>query len=169
MKYFLMTLLFVTSFSHAAINIKPGLWKVSMKMNANGKEVNPMDRMQKSMANMTPEKKKMMMEMMAKSKLGIATDGSIQICYSKKMLENPETFAKKPDPKCKMEVVTNTATKMVTNMKCENGTVADITMSMIDSENYLSIMNIDKNGKKSVIKSSGKFLSGDCGKVKPII
>lgn len=169
MKYFLTCLLFVSSFSHASMNIKLGLWKVSMKMNADGKEMNPMEQMQKSMAKMSPEKKKMMMEMMGKNKLGIGSDGAMQVCYSKEMLANPESFTKKPDPKCKVSIITNTPSKTVMNMKCDDGTIADVTMLMTDSKNYSSNMNINKNGKKSVMKSTGKFVSVDCGNVKPII
>jgi hypothetical protein len=134
-----------------AINIKAGLWKVSMKMNAKGKEVNPL-------ANMTPEKKKMMMDMVAKNKVGGGSDGSMQICYSKKMIENPESFAKKTYKKFKLVNVKNTSSKIVTNMKCEDGTVADLTMNMIDSENYSSVLNMEKKGKKSVMNSTGKFV-----------
>lgn len=169
MKYFLFTLLFVSAFAHAAVNIKPGLWKINMIVNADGKEMNPAAQMQKAMANMPPERKKMMMEMMSKMNSGMSPDGGMQVCYTKKSLEKPEALAQKQDKNCKTTIVTQTPTKVVTNFKCENGSSGDGTFTMKDSESYLGVMNLDNKGKKSTIKYEGKFVSADCGSVKPVM
>lgn len=167
MKFGILFFLLMSGFSYAGLDIKPGLWTVSMS--SGGKEINPMAQMQKSLESMPPEKRKMMMEMMAKNKIGMGAGGAMQICYSKEMISNPESFATKTDSKCKVTIVTNTSSKMVSNMKCEDGTTGDVTMTTKNSENYSTIMNFTKNGKKSVMKNTGKFISSDCGSVKPII
>jgi len=172
MKYLLVFFMLHTTFAYSALNMKPGLWKVKMVMKSDGKEIDASSEMQKAMAKMPEAQKKKMMEMMGKMKSGIAQDGGMQVCYSKAVLDTPENLSKQKDQnkKCDTKVVTQTPSKVVTNFKCEDGTIGDGTWKVVSPSAYNGVMNITSpKGEKSQINYTAKFLTPDCGKVKPII
>lgn len=170
MKLILMTLLLSSSYSFASLDMKPGLWSMAMVIKSDGKEINPTEQMQKAMANMPEEQKKKMTEMMARMNTGIGKNGETQVCYSKKMIENPELLGKNTDQKCDTKLLTNNSKTVKSSFKCNDGTSGDATWDIKTSETLTGLVNVkDPKGKKSQINYNGKFLKADCGSVKPVI
>jgi hypothetical protein len=168
MKYFLILSFIISGNALATFKMKPGLWKIKMEMNNAGKKENPFAQVEKAMANMPAEKKKMIMDMMAKQKVGINSDGAMSFCYTAEMLNKPEKFIKKPDPSCNIKIITNTSSKIVTKFKCDGDSEGTSTMTVVDANNFNTLLEMTNKGKKSKIKSVGSFISSDCGQVKPI-
>lgn len=169
MKYFLLGLLISSPGAWAALNMKPGLWKVDMRVTSDGKTVNPSETMKNAMAKMPEADKKKMMDMMGKMDTGVGPNGETNICYSKKAIDKPETMGR-PSPDCKTTLVTNTGNKVVSNFTCKDGTTGDAIWDLKSPENMMGKINVrDPKGKNSEITYDGKFIQADCGKVKPVI
>lgn len=170
MKVLFFALVLASPLAHSALNMKPGLWGLNMKIIQNGKEFNPAAEMQKALAKMPEAQRKKMMEMMGdKASVGVGKDGETQVCYTKKMLEKPDSLGEQ-SRKCDTKIITQTSTKVVTSFKCEDGSSGDGTWTMNSSENMTGLMNVkDPRGKTSQINYKGKFIKSDCGKIKPAI
>lgn len=167
MKFFVVAFLFSTTFAHAALNMKPGLWTVSMQLESDGKKTDPSAHMKAALAKMPEAQKKQMMDMMAKQGAGMSSDGNTQVCYSKQMIEKPENMQKQPT-KCDTKVTKNTATEVATSFKCEDGTTGDAKWTVPSPEKMEGLVNVkNPKGKLSKIHYSGKFEKADCGTIKP--
>jgi len=75
---------------------------------------------------------------------------------------------------CKSTPVSLTPSKQVSEVSCDNGkmkTTGTVTMEAVDSEHYNGTvkMHTEGNGppRDVAIKLSGKWVSSDCGDVKP--
>jgi hypothetical protein len=170
-----MTFLFVTLFlighvAYSALDMKPGLWKVDMVIKSGGKEIRPQNEIQKAMAKMPEARRKQMLEMMGEIKSDLDPQTGTQICYSKEMLDKPESFGKQESKKCTTKVVTSTPKKVVTHFKCEDGTQGDATWSVKSPKTYNGLVTIvSAKGEKSEISYNANFVGTDCGKVRPLL
>jgi hypothetical protein len=170
MKSLFVTLMLVSPLAYSALDMKPGLWKVDMVIKTNGKEIRPQTEMQKAIAKMPEAKRKQMLEMMGEVQPSIDPNGGTKVCYSKAMLEKPESIGQQAAKKCTTKLVTNKPKKVVTNFKCEDGTKGDATWSVKNSKSYTGLVNIvSAKGEKSEINYKADFVTEDCGKVKPIL
>lgn len=167
MKSLFVTLMLASPLAYSALDINPGLWKVDMVIKTNGKEIRPQTEIQKAIAKMPEAKRKQMLEMMGDMK---DPDAGTKVCYSKAMLEKPESIGQQESKKCTTKVVTNKPKKVVTNFKCEDGTKGDATWSVKNPKSYTGLVNIvSPKGEKSEINYNADFVTEDCGKVKPIL
>src|SRR5437762_13091487 len=101
--------LLAAAFSGAALaanaqSLKPGLWEVANQIQAGaGPGAQEMARAQKGMANMSPEQRKAMQEMMAKHgvTLGAAGPGgmTVKVCMTREMAERNHIPAQPGDCK----------------------------------------------------------------------
>lgn len=172
-----ITLFFFSLFSLPAfckIDIKPGLWAIKSQIEHNGKTINPAQEMQKAFANVPPEQRKKMAEMMAKMGkpnpfAGMSADGdSIKVCYTKEMLEDESNLNDMKNKKCKQKKMNRQKNKIEMSFECEDGTSVEGQWTIVDEKNFHSdISTQSKDGKKGNIKMQGKFQSSQCGKVKP--
>lgn len=171
MKILLFVLALASPFVHSAFNMKPGLWSLNMKVIHNGKEFNPAAEMQKAMSKMPEEQRKKMMEMMGeKTNTGVGKNGETQVCYTKNILDKPESLGKKSDHKCDTKIITQTIDKVVTSFKCDDGSTGDASWTLTSPENMIGLVNLkDPKGKASQVNYEGKFIKGDCGRIKPVI
>lgn len=175
-----MIALTLTSSAFAGLEMKPGLWKVEMKIGG-GEHGAKIQKAQEMMAGIPEAQRKQMMAMMEKmggkktaglsnlSDMMPGKDG-MKICYSKEMLEKPENLGKfDKNKKCDVKVKTTTSKLVEIEIACEDGTKGNGTFKVIDSENYEGKIAIDsKKAGKLEIEQKAKFASADCGKVKPI-
>lgn len=153
-----------------ALDVKPGLWKMAMKMKSNGKEMDPSAQIKAAMAKMPEAQRKQMMVMMGKMHAGISEDGDIQVCYSKEMLaQNKFAMGKNVKTDCDTKIVTNTPKKVETEFTCKDGSKGKATFTTKNPQSYQGVLNMDspKHGK-SEINYSGTFVNADCGTVKPL-
>jgi hypothetical protein len=80
--------------------MKPGLWEINNKMQPSGEMEKAMAEMQKQLASMPPEQRKMMQDMMAKQGIGMGSAGAPgghdgKICMTREMVERNESWPRR--------------------------------------------------------------------------
>jgi len=163
----------ISTTANAALNLKPGLWRVQSKVTRDGVEFDPQAMMKQAMAKMSPEQKKQMESMMAKmGKGGPAVsmgDEGLEVCYTSELLKNDALFTQQQSGECSHEFPVKSASRMVIKFKCKNGVEGEGEWNLKDSTHYSGTMKInEKSGKKSEIKYQAQFASPNCGNVKAI-
>lgn len=162
--------------SASAQTLQPGLWEITQKMqSSSGQMEQQMAEMNRQLAAMPPEQRKMMEAMMAQNGVGMAGGAggamAIRMCFTKEMVERNELPAQEGD--CKTTVSPRTGNTMKMRFVCtkppSNG---EGEMTFVSAQAYTSRMTVNTtaNGKseKVTMNSSGKWLSANCGSVKPI-
>jgi hypothetical protein len=165
------------SFCASAQTMKPGLWEVNSKMQADGKMGQDIAKSQQRMAKMPPEQRKMMEEMMAKQgvsvgKGGPGTLGTIgsKVCVTKEMAERNEIPAQKDG--CKQTASPRSGNTMKISFTCTNPpSSGEGQINFVSPEAYTMTMTMNSmaEGKpqKMSMDTAGKWLSADCGAIKP--
>ena len=173
-----LTLALAFTFSvstHAAYNMKPGLWEHSFTMKSeSGKVEKAMDEMKKQMASMPAEQRKMMEEMLAKQGMAIGNNKgtSVKVCISKDQADKLE-FPQNQNDRCMNEIIKRTANSVESKFTCEGypKTEGVAGFNLLSSTVYTgkADINVTKDGKveKMNMDSKGKWLTADCGNVKP--
>ena len=148
----------------ANLNMRPGLWDLNVSVTTDGKTTNLADQISAAMAKMPLEQKKKAQEMLGGSSMMKGTPA----CISKEMLD-PETFAKKQSSeKCPATFKTRTATEIKASFKCADGAKGEMHWKIPNPETINGQVEMESaKGKKTKIESQGKWLSADCGKVRP--
>lgn len=164
----------------AAQTMKPGLWEITNKMGGSGdsgaKMAAAMEQMQKQMASMPPEQRKQMEKMMAQQGVNMAPGAgggmSVRVCITKEMAARNETPAQTSGD-CKHEQMQksgNTTKFKFTCTKPPSSGEGEVTMN--SSESYTMKMKVTSQAKgkaeQMTMDAQGKFVSNDCGSVKPI-
>jgi hypothetical protein len=167
----------LTSSGHAAAQtMKPGLWEITSQMQGGGGEMaGAMAKAQKEMANMPPEQRKMIQDMMAKQGVQMAPGGGsdmrIKVCLTQEMVARNEVATSKGD--CTNSYSQRSGNAMTFSFVCTkppsrgDGT---ITFSGSDAYNVQMTNTTVVKGKSEKIdmQSNGRWLGQDCGNIKPI-
>ena len=164
---FLLIAIFSSGMAHAKINITPGLWDVSMKINHGGKVIDPNEQMKAALAKMPAEKRKKMEQMMQQMGAGDLTGKGVKVCYSNEMLQQDTLMPQTENHKCKTDVKTKNDSKVVTDFTCDDGAKGTATWEIKSEKEFLGEVKVNKAGKDSQINYNGKFMNADCGKIKP--
>lgn len=164
----------------AAQTMKPGLWEITNKMGGSGdsgaKMAAAMEQMQKQMASMPPEQRKQMEKMMAQQGVNMAPGAgggmSVRVCITKEMAARNETPAQTRGD-CKHEQMQksgNTTKFKFTCTKPPSSGEGEVTMNSSESYTMKMKMTSQAKGKpeQMTMDAQGKFVSSDCGSVKPI-
>jgi len=168
------TILIAASACAGAQTMKPGLWETNNKMQADGKMGQDMASAQQQMANMPPEQRKMMQEMMAKQGVAMGSDGpgtiGTKVCITKEMAEKNEIPSEKGD--CKQTRSPRSGKTMKIAFTCTNPpSSGEGQITFVSPEAYTMnmTMNSAAQGRPQKINmdASGKWLSADCGAIKP--
>lgn len=159
----------------AAQTLKPGLWEVRQKMQGSGEMNQAMADMQKQMAAMPPEQRKQMEAMMAKQgvQMGSAPGGamSLKMCMTKEMAERNEIPANQGDCKTTSQQRTgNTMRMSFTCTKPPSSGETQFTFTSPEAYTMKMTATTTASGKpeKVTMEGSGKWLSADCGNIKPM-
>jgi hypothetical protein len=134
-----------------------------------------MAQMQKQMASLPPEQRKAMEQSIAAfSNIGVGADGSmaIKMCITQEMIDRKNWMAK-TDGKCTHTVGNATGNTQKFGFTCsEPASSGEGTVTFLSKTSYTSSMKINSvhNGKPQsmMFESSSKFLSANCGDVKPV-
>jgi hypothetical protein len=161
----------------SAQNIKPGLWEIKNKMQSGNVDLDAaMAQMQKQLANMPPEQRKMMEDAMARQGVNLSTssDGGIGV----KMCMTKEMVAQNKVPMQQQGDCTHTQSPMVGNTMKITFNCSKPPSSGEGQVTYLSDtaykMNMKvtstQGGKTGTMSMDGnaKWLGADCGNIKPI-
>ena len=167
------------SFGATAQNMKPGLWEVSNKMQSSSGEMEKgMADMQKQMAAMTPEERKMMQDMMAKQGVTMGGPGAggpgamtVKVCMTKEMIERNEVASSEGD--CKSSYSPRTGKTMKYSFSCANppsNGQGEVTFVSPEAYQTKMVVNTSHRGKAEKVNmdGQGKWLSSECGAVKPL-
>jgi hypothetical protein len=165
----------------AAQNMKPGLWEITNKMGGSGdsgaKMNAAMEQMQKQMASMSPEQRKQMEKMMAQQGVNMSPGApgggmSTRVCISKEMAARNEAPTQHQGD-CKQESMQksgNTTRFKFTCSKPPSTGEGEVTMNSPESYTMKMKMVSQAKGKpeQMTMDAQGKFLSSDCGNIKPL-
>ena len=160
-----------------AQTMKPGLWEISNKMSGGSGEMEKgMADMQKQLANMPPEQRKMMEDMMAKQGVAMGAGGgggmSAKVCLTKDMVERNEVATQQGD--CQSTNSSRTGNTMKFSFVCAKPpSSGEGQVTFVSPEAYTMKMAITSTVKgkpeKMNMDATGKFLSAECGSIKPIV
>jgi hypothetical protein len=130
---------------------------------------------QKHMDAMPPAQRKKMEEMMAKQGISMGKPGggmSAKVCMTKEMIDHNEVT--RQEGHCKQTSSQKTGNTMKFTVVCtEPPSTSEGQVTFLSPEAYTTKMTINttRQGKLEtmVMESAGKFLSTDCGTVKPMV
>jgi hypothetical protein len=161
----------------SAQNVKPGLWEVSNKMTtASGHLEKSMAEMQKQMAGMPPEQRKMMEDMLSKQgvSLGAGAGGAVvaKMCLTKEMIaQNQMPIQQQGDCTSTRGAITGKTMKMSFSCtKPPSSGEGEITFTSDTSYSMKMKMNSSASGKPETmnVDATGRWLGADCGNIKPM-
>jgi hypothetical protein len=174
---FLATLMLALATGAAAQTTKPGLWEITNKMQSSSGEMEKaMASMEKQLASMSPEQRKQMQDMMAKQgmSMGAGTGGgmSMKMCITKEMAERNE-MPQQQQGDCKTTQSPRSGNTMKVSYVCtQPPSSGEGVMTFNGDTAYTMKMNTTTTVKgkpeKMTMDASGKWLSADCGAIKPI-
>lgn len=178
------------------VDMKPGLWEHKFKMDARGQGsaqkaqaeqmANAMAEMKKQMANMPPEQRKMMEDMMAQQGITVSDKGvempsqgvqitkdgtTVKACLTQEEIDRGEL--PKSDDNCE-EKITQTAPNILKVTYICNGdqpSRGEGTIVFQNNKAYTGDVSyttsIDGKTETFNATQSGKWLSSNCGDIKP--
>jgi hypothetical protein len=163
----------------AAPNIKPGLWEVQVKNALGGtgtadmsKMQDAMKKMQERVAKMPPEQRRMMEEKMGKmNSMGVDFgDKGMRVCISADQIKNQGIPMQQEN--CTTKIKSSSATRWVIASSCTKPVTSGEAEVIFESPtHYTTSMKgtVTTNGetKPYSISTDSKFVSADCGNIKP--
>jgi hypothetical protein len=164
----------------SAQNVKPGLWEVSNKMTtASGQLEKAMAEMQKQMAGMPPEQRKMMEDMLSKQGVAVAAGAGgaggnlvAKMCLTKDMIaQNQMPIQQLGDCTSTRGAMAGKTMKMsFTCTKPPSSGEGEITFNSDTSYSMKMKMNSSASGKPETmnVDATGRWLGADCGSIKPV-
>jgi hypothetical protein len=160
-----------------AQSIKPGLWEVNNKaQSGDGKLEQAMAEMQKQMAALGPEQRKMMEDMMAKQgvTLGTASGGvSVKMCLTKEMVAQNEVPLQTQGD-CTQTRKKSGPNALAIHFVCTNPpSHGDGVATFTSDTAYTMTMQVASSatGKEETmsLNAHATWLGSDCGAIKPFV
>jgi hypothetical protein len=159
-----------------AQSTKPGLWEIANKMQSSSGEMEKaMANMEKQMAGMSPEQRKQMQDMMAKQGMSMAPGAgggmSMKVCITREMAERNE-LPQQQQGDCKTTQSPRSGNTMKFSYVCtQPPSSGEGVMTFTGDTAYTMKMNttttVKGKAEKMSMDASGKWLSADCGNIKP--
>ncbi|HYF20691.1 MAG TPA: DUF3617 domain-containing protein [Ramlibacter sp.] len=155
--------------------LKPGLWEMQHKAGGDSKLGEAMEQMRKEMANMPPEQRKQMEAMMSRSGVqvqqGPGGGMSARVCLTKEMAERNEVPASQGD--CKITRQQRSGNTLTMAFTCTNPpSSGESQVTFHSPESYAmkttATTTVEGKAERMTMEGSGKWLSADCGSVKPV-
>lgn len=162
----------------SAQSMRPGLWETAFTMKSqSGQMEQGMARAQQEMANLPPEQRKMIEQMMAQKGVSMGGPGgmgasSIRVCMSKEQAERLDMPQR--DSRCSQEIVQRSASGMKIRFNCAGDppTSGEGEISFLSPTAYSGrmVVNTQIQGKpeRMTMDQTGKWLGEDCGALKPV-
>lgn len=160
-----------------AQSIKPGLWEMNQKMGGSPQMDQAMAQMQQQMAGMPPAQRKQMEEMLARQGMSMPTAGAgggmaMKVCITPEMAAKQD-MPMQSDGDCTSTVTSRSATALKMNFTCKkppSSGEGTYTFSGDTAYTMKMVMNTTHQGKAqtTTIDGQGRWLSANCGAVKPL-
>lgn len=159
-----------------AASLRPGLWEMTSKVAAaNPETMQALSMAQQHMANMSPEQRKSIDQLLAQNgvKLNLAEGGGVKVdfCLTKEQAANPQLPAGQPG-QC-----TSTQTPVPgglnVSFKCSRPQSSGTGQVIYDGDKGYSMrMNVDSNvqgqAQHMTVESTGRWVAADCGTTQPV-
>ncbi len=148
----------------AASTLKPGLWEMTMKSDST-----------RQMPTLTPEQIKKMREMGVN--MPETRDGGVvhRMCMTKEMVEHDRPPMGREGSECKLKNYNRSGGSYRAELECDGPNMKGtgiIKGRLASSESFSSTYDFQGTARGQEVKqhheSNGRWLSGDCGNVKPI-
>ena len=152
----------------------PGLWEHTMNMKSKGGEMEQaMAEMQKQMAAMSPDQRKQMEQMVSGRGVSMGSKGTtVKVCISK------EQAARPAEPKladgCTQQVDRRSGNTIKFKFECSkpepssgDGEVTFQSNKAYTGKSMVTTQAKGHAGQQMSMEMSGKWLSADCGDIKP--
>lgn len=173
----LFTALLVCATAAGAQSIQPGLWEIHQKMGGNPPMEQAMAEMQKQMAGLSPAQRKQMETMLGQQGMALPTPGAgggmvLKVCITPEMAARSDM----PTPTegdCTNSVTSRSGNTLKMRFVCKNPpSTGEGTYTFSGDTAYAMkmVMNTTRQGKTETLTmdGQGKWLSSNCGAVKPI-
>lgn len=159
----------------AQTRLKPGLWEHSMQMSSQSGQLEAaMKQAQAAMASMPPEQRKMMEQMMAKQGVGLDASGhKLRLCLT------PEDVARDTVPAAQdgcTQTSQRSGNTWQVSFQCpaRDGQPASSGSGSVTLQNpgaytgqFKMQMQVDRKPEQMTLATQGRWLSADCGSVRP--
>lgn len=161
----------------SAQNLKPGLWESTQgtQVSGNGQMQQQMAQAQQQMANMPPEQRQMMEQMLKSRGITMNVRGgpgaiSVRYCLTPEMAARKEIPAQRGD--CKATHQPMGPGKMKIAFHCSNPPSSgegEVTFASPEAYHMKMVVNTNVQGRpeRMNVDASGRWLGADCGDVKP--
>jgi len=155
------------------LDIKPGLWESTTKTEMGGRAMPAMPAIPpEALAQMPPEQRARVEAMMNSRKPGGGM--TVKACMTRESMAKGLAMAQQKG--CTQNVVSSSSTKMVVHMDCQQGnnkSAGDVSFERIDAEHtkgnmVMKVSSGDAPPMDMKMSLESKWLSSDCGDVKPI-
>ena|SRR5579883_860940 len=153
------------------IDVKPGLWETTMKTEMNGATMQ-MPQIPEETLNRMPPEQRARVEAMMKGR-GSLGNNTTRSCITKDMIAQGLAYQK--DKSCTYKLANSSASKQEIHVECTRGpnqTNGDLVLDRVDSEHVKGnmVMKVSNDGRGAMnmkMAFESKFISSDCGSVKP--
>lgn len=157
----------------SAQSMKPGLWEITNNVQSGGKDMTAaMAQMEKQMAAMPPEQRKMMQDMMAKQGVQMGAGGSggmrIKMCLTQEMVDR-NAVAPQQQGNCTHTTSPRVGGTMKYSFQCTQPVSSgqgEVTFT--SPEAYSMKMTMTSAQRNMDMQATGKWLGSNCGDIKPI-
>lgn len=167
MRYHIFIISILTAaapFANAAFKIKPGLWELRTTTAVKGKSISTSGQLSKTMKNLSPSQRKQMEKMMGAKGVSLGENG-VKLCHSEATMD--ENLIKDPQHNCEVKDRKNLADGIKFDIHCKNGSGTAEYHKTSDTS-YKGFNEFQSEKGKSRTEFTGKFLSTNCGDVKPL-
>jgi Protein of unknown function (DUF3617) len=147
--------------------IKPGLWQIQVERETNGQKVPDMS---ERLKNMPPERRAQLEAAMKQNGME-ASGNTIKVCQTRDMLDSTKFV--NPLPDCKTTYSTRTNSSWKSHTSCSQNHLesdGEIIFSSPESYTVKTTSTLQSAGqtKTTHMTRTGKWLSADCGDIKPL-
>lgn len=173
-----LSLVVLTNSAGAQTKMLPGLWEHSVTIQDNGGQMSgAMKQMQEQMAKMTPAQRAQMEQMMGGGKgmsmgPGSGSATAVKMCMTQAQIDLNE--GPPPEKNCMHQVTQRSGNSIKMKFSCagDHPTTGESEVTVLSPTAYKgkSVVNTMMKGKpeRMNMEQSGKWLSADCGNIKPI-
>jgi hypothetical protein len=160
----------------AAQQLKPGLWEMSNHVaDSSGQLANALAEAQKQMAQMPPEQRQVMEQMMASHGVQLSSGGGgamvAKMCLTPEMVKNNE-LPMSQQGNCTHQRSAISGGKMKFSFSCTDPkTSGDGEITFKNDSSYTMKARVIQgaaNGDVMTVDSSARWLGADCGNIKPV-
>ena len=175
MKYQLqLKILLVTQILHAETTMRSGLWEQTVTVKTqSGQMEKAMSDMNKQMASIPPEQRKIMEKMMASNGIGkTSKDNTITMCITKE--DAQKNYVSPAEGRCHQEIIQKNGNSIHIKFSCSGNppSSGEGEYIFVNNTAYKGklVMSTTAQGQTEIIQmnQSGKWLSDNCGNIKPI-